>query len=406
MKKIIDKIKIPFIIFITAFIVRLFYIKITGINDFLDPDSVQYLSYANNLLAGNGYADGKWQAFRPPGYPFFVALIYFLFGKSVITLKIIQALISSFIPVLVYFIGQKIMDKKYSLLSAFYACFYLGLYQEPAHLLSEAVFTPLFVLSILFLLKINENNIFSFLSGITLGLTTFSRPVGLLILPVSILWLLLKFKKKEFIKISLLLILGFITILLPWWIRNYKIFHTFVPVCLETGFVMRHAHSSEEQLKYLNEFDNLPELERDRKNFQMGINYFKSMSLIHIMKRWFKNLLMFFYPFLPEYDITYMLILPLWFYGIYIVIKNKSIGSYLLFSMLIYIPIAIFFFPTVRYRHSVGAFFILISFFGLKSINSLNNKKIYYSILVWIFLNTIILSFSSKLRLLIKGILL
>ncbi|MBI4680314.1 MAG: glycosyltransferase family 39 protein [Nitrospirae bacterium] len=305
--------------------------------------------------------------------------------------------------------GLRLKIEKISFAAALFSCFYFGLYQEPAHILSESVFTFLFTLSIYLLLKTDKNPFYFPSAGALIGITAFTRPVGLLLIPAVLLWITVKFYRNNFIKHSLFLIFGFCAVLTPWWLRNYKTFGTFVPVCLETGFVMRHAHSSEEQIKKLSEFDKLPELERDRKNFSAGLEYFKSHSMPQLLRRWTRNFLQFLYPFMPAYDFTYALIFPLWLYGIYVILKTKDTNSYLLLSMFIYFPVSAFFFGTARYRHSMGAFFILISFFGINYILSSeteNLKKKKFMFIgggIWMVLNALVLYWQENIRLVVKA---
>lgn len=392
------------ILFITALVVRLLYINITGPLSMPDPDSPEYLAYARNLLQGNGYTDGKWLAFRPPGYPFFMAGVFMVFGNGIFAIKIIQAIISSFIPILVYFIGKQLKMGRMAFASALYSCFYFGLYQEPAHILSEGIFTFLFVFSVYCLIKTEDNRWFFLLAGAVLGLTAFTRPVGLLLVPIFLAWTVLRFRQENFKKYTLFLLLAFCAVLSPWWIRNYKIFGTFVPVCLETGFVMRHAYSNPEQLEKMSEFDGLPELERDRKNFAAGMEYFKAYSAAGLLEKWTGNFLRFLYPFMPAYDFTYALIFPLWLCGLYAVIKRKDLTAWPLFSMFIYFPVAAFFFGTARYRHSLGAFFIIFAAAGANYLleRTEHKKALYILFSAWAALNAVVFSFSEPIRLFIK----
>ncbi|PIS47848.1 MAG: hypothetical protein COT17_01315 [Elusimicrobia bacterium CG08_land_8_20_14_0_20_51_18] len=405
-----ENLKKPVTLFLTAFAVRLAYIFLTGPSAMLDMDSPEYLAYARNLLEGNGYTDGKWLAFRPPGYPFFIAGLYYVFGQSVLYLKIAQALISSLIPVLVYFTAKRLKLERIAFGAALFSCFYFGLYQEPAHILSEGIFTFLFFFSVYCLLKTEDNRLFFPLTGALLGLTTFTRPVGLLLVPLFLAWTAFRFYRENFLRHSLLLLLAFCAVLAPWWIRNYRAFGTFVPVCLETGFVMRHSHSDPERLKKLSEFDGLPELERDRKNFAAGMEYFKEHSAPRLLKRWTGNFLRFLYPFTPVYDFTYALIFPFWLYGLYAALKRRDPAAWPLFSMFVYFPVAAFFFGTARYRHSLGAFFILLAFLGVNSLleRSKDGKtrgKILFFSSFWLAFNLLVLFFSEQTRMFIKGFL-
>lgn len=68
-------------------------------------DASQYSAYATNLISGNGYSlDGKgFSNFREPGMPFFLALVYALFGNENITaVTLVQALLLALTALIVF----------------------------------------------------------------------------------------------------------------------------------------------------------------------------------------------------------------------------------------------------------------------------------------------------------------
>ncbi|NLI09589.1 MAG: glycosyltransferase family 39 protein [Elusimicrobia bacterium] len=407
MKSYIKEIKILTVIFLTAFAARFIYIFfIAGFSNMLASDSCCYLSYAWHLLKEGTYRSFNDYAFRPPGYGFFSAGVFYFFGFSVTALKTVQIFISSFVPVLIYFFGKKIMNDSFALAAAFFSCFYFGLIVEPSHILSEVIFTPLFFASSYFFLKGTENKKYFFISGLFNGAAAFVRPIGLLLLPFNGLWLLLKYNPKRALKFFSLALLGFSLFLSFWWIRNYRIFGRFVPVALETGFVFQHAYSPQDKLHLVNENDIYPELERDAKNFKKGLNFMLEMSFPALLKKWSINFFQFFYPFMPEYDFTYGLIAPFFFLGFYLIFRNKDWDGAILSGMSVYLPVSAFFFSAARYRHSMSPYIILAAFYWFyKNKEILKETKYRLIIVSWFCANFFVLFYWEESRTAVKKLL-
>ncbi len=392
-------------IFLTALAVRLIYVVFFfGLNLVPDPDSVDYINYAKHLVAGLGYTDGVWKAFRAPGYPVFIAAVFSVFGESIPALKLAQTVISALVPVLVYLIGLRVTGRKAAVISGFFGCFYFGFIYEPGHIISESTFTFLFALSILLLLDTQKGKAYAVAAGAALALAALTRPVGLLIPPLVVIWLFLKFPAKAALNIGAIGVLTFTAIMAPWWARNYRTFGVFVPVCLETGFVLKGAHVPA-QLYSANDY--LPELARDRQNLKEGMALVRAETPLTIIKDGARNLLQFLYPFLPEYDLTYVLIFPLWLFGVYFVLMSKNIQALPLLTMFIYFPVAFAFFGTTRYRHTLGPYFILLAAIGAEELlrrakNTGREYAVWSAAALWAGLNIAIFIYSEPVRLLVK----
>lgn len=395
---------VPAAFFFLALAVRLGYLFYSGFSAVPDPDTSHYLAYSENMLKGLGYTDGQWRAFRAPGYPAFAAAVYYIFGPSIPILKTAQALLSSAVPVLIYYIGLRTGGRLAGLAAGFFSCFYFGLVFEPYHLLSEAVFTPLFALSVLLLLKTEDHWAYALAAGASLGLTTLSRPVGLVILAAAGLWLFIKYPPRRALGYTLAAALALCVVMAPWWVRNYRVFNAFVPVCIETGFVLKDTRVPEAMAQFN---DHLPELERDRLNTREAVAYLKTRELPELLRGSVINLLTFLHPFMPLYDFTYALILPFWLYGVYQVLKTRNTNAMLLFSMFIYFPVAFVFCGTARHRHSVGPYFILLAALAAAALfekyrNSAARRPLLWALAAWCAINVGILLYPDPVRLFLK----
>ncbi|HNW42948.1 MAG TPA: glycosyltransferase family 39 protein [Elusimicrobiales bacterium] len=353
-------------IYLLALAVRLVWaVHFVGLDFFpMDDDGSDFFEYARNLAAGRGYIGGGGsQGFRPPGYPFFLAGIFYVFGESNAAVKIVQCLLSSLTPVLVYLIGLKLAARRVAVAAGFYAAIYFGLLIEPARYMSEATFTFLLTLTVFLFLRIREKRSAAIAAGIALALLVLTRPVGIVTLPLFVVWLYLVFDRRTFIRVTLTGAAACALTMAPWWIRNYRVYHAFVPVCLQTGMVIggNSPHVKQATPGYT---ENMSEYEVDRLNVKQGLAARKQMSLAKTLKVGMLRLVTFFYPFLPAYDLTWFFMFPFLVIGMYAALREGNRPAYILFNFGIYLPIYFFVCATTRYRHSVAPLMILFASLG------------------------------------------
>ena len=88
-------------------------------------------------------------ALRTPGYPFFISLLYYIFGIKPWVVIICQIFIDSCTIILIYSLANSILDEKTATVAAgLYALDPIAIYYSNM-LLTESFFTFLFFLSIL-----------------------------------------------------------------------------------------------------------------------------------------------------------------------------------------------------------------------------------------------------------------
>lgn len=398
--------KLILYIFLTALVIRLAYvIFFFGLDTLPDYDSPEYIRYAENLLAGNGYTDGKWKSFRSPGYPAFLAGVYSVFGESVPAVKIVQAAISSLIPVLVFLIGLKLGGRRVALTAAGISCVYFGLIDEPGHVISEAVFTFLFAAAVCALLYARSLGSYA-AAGVIIGIATLTRPVSLLLFFAAAAWITVQYmKQKEFLlKRLAVLTLAFCLVLLPWIVRNYRLHDVFVYSAMETGYclkILNFGMTPVEAVKY----DNLKEYDRDQKYLQEALGRLLEMDKYELLKSRAVRLVGYFYPFMPLYDLPYALLFPFWLFGMYLVLRNGDRRAYILFIVLMYLPVIVVFAPATRYRHSMSPYFIVLSAMAIEHfLNSGNKKRFIYSSALWAAFNLAIMLNTDRIRAVCKSI--
>ena len=237
-------------IFLIAFSLRVWFIE--NYTAPLVGDEVGYNSLAVSLLEGKGYVNSQGipTAHRSPGYPLFLYIIFYFFGRDYFIVRIIQAIIDSILCILIYYLGRKLFDNKVGFLAAILASIHLGFIAQPAKILTEGLATFLLFIAIIFFLKSKQNchrKTYYSLTGIFIGLCCLVRPSFIIIFPLfgsMIIYDLLKktFSFKTVIKILLIYLMSFMVIILPWAIRNYKVFHAFVPLTTTQGRTLYESY--------------------------------------------------------------------------------------------------------------------------------------------------------------------
>ncbi len=168
---------------------------------------------------------------RPPGYPVFLLILYKIFGEPLFLYACLaQALIGSFLPIVVYLLALRLFNRETALLSSFLSALYPPLVFIQLQPLPDG-FLILFIILALycFVLALDRQRdlpIFV-LIGIIAGFGFMFRPEIIILLPIFSLTLFVVYKFRfKVLKDILAMGLSVAILLVPWVYRNYK----------ETGF--------------------------------------------------------------------------------------------------------------------------------------------------------------------------
>lgn len=210
--------KFLFYLFLLSFILRIiFFIFIIKDNPVVWRfDSRVYKEVAEQIVSGNGITnnDGSPHFYRVPGYSIFLAITSF--GRDFTNSLFIQIFLSSFIPLLIFYLSRTLFPLK-KLLSFFVSIFssvYLGFVLFSGLALTETIFLILFLLFLLFFYKEKL-----FISGVFLGCASMFRPVGVYIIFVSTLIIFFLYKNKLWKTVSIFF--GYLLVVFPWLLRNF-----------------------------------------------------------------------------------------------------------------------------------------------------------------------------------------
>ncbi|HOD52201.1 MAG TPA: glycosyltransferase family 39 protein [Candidatus Hydrogenedentes bacterium] len=227
-------------VYVLALAPRLAFVLALGRSP-LGVDEVEYDMIARSLVDGKGYAWylGLATAFRPPGYPFFLAGIYLLLGKSFYYARLVQAFIAAAHPLATYAVCRPIFGRRAARLSAVFVALYVPLILYSLGLLTENIFIPLVLLALWFTLRIPEKGLLrgAAPAAILYGAAILVRPSLTFFMPLVVAWILLATRdwKRTVVSGAVMaaIVLAMVT---PWSVRNYKVTGQFVYLDTLTGY--------------------------------------------------------------------------------------------------------------------------------------------------------------------------
>jgi 4-amino-4-deoxy-L-arabinose transferase-like glycosyltransferase len=224
------------LIFLTAVFARIAFVYLaTGFSTgklnvtTLDGDEKGYVMLAENIAEGKEYGSdaGVWgKMWRTPAYPIFISSI-FLLAHNLPIVQVFQALLGGLVCILIYLIGTKVFDSTLGALAALYFAFYPPHVYMSGQILSENLFLPLLLLTVLAFLRMAKSLSLwqGTVCGALLGITTLTRPesAGIVIVIIAITSAIVATEVKQKICLGAVTLLGMTLVLAPWLIRNYQI---------------------------------------------------------------------------------------------------------------------------------------------------------------------------------------
>jgi len=196
--------------------------------DMTKPPKTYFASYMNWKELDENYFVHKSV---PPLYPLFLACCFFVGGFNTLAYFIPQIIISSLTCLFIYFISEKIFNKKTALFTGIFMVFNLDLIFWASFARTETLFIFLFVLGFWLLLKGNsgKNMFLIYGSAFIFGLACLTRITFTPFLFVIFVWQVFSFSESRKKNFKVAFVMGLITfaVLLPWGIRNYVIFDEF-----------------------------------------------------------------------------------------------------------------------------------------------------------------------------------
>jgi 4-amino-4-deoxy-L-arabinose transferase-like glycosyltransferase len=255
MKRLRSLFTLPVIgIFGLALIVRVAYNIIGAQNYFPLHDSETYQSIAFNLLQEHCYCllPHLPTVDRAPLWPAIIAAIYGALGAHDRTVRLFLSVVGSCTCVLTYLFAKDLFHKRIGIFAGLLAAIYPFLFLYDAWLYSESlyIFLLLAFCYTLYHLQRAPGRGKMLLGGILLGLLSLTRPNGLAILALFLVWAFIIWRAKllprrDVIRSAVIVTLVSLVLVTPWTIRNYAVTHTLVPVAVGDGKVLIGAYNDD-----------------------------------------------------------------------------------------------------------------------------------------------------------------
>lgn len=235
-------IKAAALIGLFGLIVRLGFVFLYGSEQKIyDPNQDQYIyvDLAKNLVSGQGYVLSfdmfvasayKPTAIQPPTYPLFIAVVFATFGKSLVAVRVVQAIIGALTCIAVLYIAGLGVNYSVGFVSGLVmACYPLSvMYVRP--LMTETLFAFLLALVVLMLVLIitwgSRPSLYLGL-GLLIAVTFLTRPESMLYLPLAGVVLLVPLIRKQQRVVGLLTgvgltVIAFTVTVSPWVYYNWQ----------------------------------------------------------------------------------------------------------------------------------------------------------------------------------------
>ena len=191
-------------------------------------DMSWYDGAARRLAKGWGYigVDAAPTAAWPPGYPALLAVLYAVFGPSLLAAKLANVLLAAATVLLTYLIACELRRPVVGLVAAAILAVFPGYVLFAPLILSEALFAFLFSAALWLFLRCNARGGLGATSwlglGVFLGAISLVRGVGFFLLPVFASTRLLDGASwRSTGRVALIAAAGVLIALVPWTVRNH-----------------------------------------------------------------------------------------------------------------------------------------------------------------------------------------
>jgi 4-amino-4-deoxy-L-arabinose transferase-like glycosyltransferase len=228
-------------IFVFALVIRFFYlweIRESPAFTSLLGDAESYDTWAQEISAGNWL--GTQIFYQAPLYPYFLGVIYFIFGHNLFIVRIFQILFGSASCALLAMAGSYFFDKKTGILAGLLLAIYPTAIFFDSQIQKSTLDLLLFSGLLLLFGKVirHPHFIIWILIGIVMGCLGLNRENALILVLVTCLWIPIFFyrePKKNLMIWIVSFLLGLVIVLCPVAFRNKIVGGEFVLTTSQFG---------------------------------------------------------------------------------------------------------------------------------------------------------------------------
>ena len=243
-------------IFCLALLVRVIYNNTVAFQYYPLHDSLTYQLLARNLLAEHCFCVNPYisTVYRAPLWPFLMAGVSLLFGPGDYAARIALSVIGSGTCVLVYLFARDLFGWRIGVLAGIVASVYPELYIYDGWLYTESLYIFLLFAVCYGLYRLQrsptKNRRIWITCGILLGLLSLTRPNGIIVIGLFIVWAIIMawqklFSRRVTARGVLTTTLIALALIAPWTARNYFVSHSFIPVATGDGTVLLGAYNND-----------------------------------------------------------------------------------------------------------------------------------------------------------------
>jgi 4-amino-4-deoxy-L-arabinose transferase-like glycosyltransferase len=178
-------------------------------------------------------------ALEPPLYPYLLAAVFRVFGiytaTSALVILFINSLCSALTCIPIYYSASSAINQRIATLATWaWAVYPFAIYFSADRVWDYALTGMLFTTCFWASQHLHsQRRIFAWLGfGILYGITSLSNPATMTLFPVFLILVAVACRrlKRKCLGRLLVAVLGFIVVLTPWTVRNYRVFHILIPM--------------------------------------------------------------------------------------------------------------------------------------------------------------------------------
>jgi hypothetical protein len=224
-----------------------------------------YYDAARSIAAGEGFADkGVLTAFWPVGWPGFLGALLSVFGPGVWVGQGANLLLSTGVICLTMIVGKRLFpgSPAWRLGILLIAVFPNQIAYVP--LMSVEIFFE-FLLLLGFVLMMSRSIRTVALSGLVFGVAALTKTQAVL-MPAVLALPLLAGGLRRWVRTTVLTAVVMAAVILPWTLRNYTVFHTFIPVSTNGGYTLLTGNNPSAKGRYTWDDPLVADLSKDPKD--------------------------------------------------------------------------------------------------------------------------------------------
>lgn len=219
----------------------------------------------------------QYLAWRPPLFPLFLAAMYRLYGfQSNLIQRYYFAVLSLLVPLGTWWLARRLWSPSVGLAAFAGACFHPAFIHYAVYLQCDSFFL-IFSTWAMALMTTERTHFQTIIAGLLTGIACLGRSQFIGAMLIGLGWALLKPKPTSRRIWAIGYLAAFLVIVTPWWVRNYRVFHRFVPFSTEGGctlWVGNNPLADGGGLCPPSYFPaNLDEIQRDQWHYEQALAY-------------------------------------------------------------------------------------------------------------------------------------